>query len=341
LELRQLMTTLDDYGRRVDYLRVSVTDRCNLRCVYCMPEEGVRACTHGEILRYEEIVQVAETAVALGVRRVRLTGGEPLVRLGIVDLVRMLSAMPGLVDLSMTTNGILLARYARDLVDAGLDRVNISLDSLRPDRYRQMTRWGDLSDALEGIGAAQAAGLSPIKINTVVIRGYNDDEVVDLARRALAEGWHLRYIEWMPVGEVAAVDEAWRAKVVPAAEMRERIEAALGRLVPVDGPEGGGPARAYRLSMAGSGSESTLGFITPISEHFCGACNRLRLTADGKLRPCLLADREIDVREVLRSGAGPEAIAEALRRAIHAKPSGHRLACGEGTAERAMAQIGG
>jgi cyclic pyranopterin phosphate synthase len=306
-----------------------------------MPEEGVQACTHDEILRYEEIVRVAKAAVSLGVRRIRLTGGEPLVRLGIVNLVSMLSAIPGLDDLSMTTNGILLARYARDLVDAGLDRVNISLDSLRPDRYRQMTRWGDLSDALEGIVAAKAVGLSPVKINTVVIRGYNDDEIVDLARRALKEGWHLRYIEWMPVGEVAAVDEAWRAKVVPAAEMREQIEAALGRLAPVEGPESGGPARAYRLSTAGSDTDSTLGFITPISEHFCGACNRLRLTADGKLRPCLLSDREIDVRGVLRSGGGPEAIEAVLLRAIHAKPSGHRLACGEGAPERAMAQIGG
>lgn len=328
----------DTYHRTIDYLRISITDRCNLRCVYCMPEEGVPACTHDEILRYEEIERIVRAAAALGIRKVRLTGGEPLVRLGVVDLVRTLARIPGIEDLSMTTNGILLARYAAKLAEAGLHRVNVSLDTLHPDRFRAITRRGGLDAVLAGIEAAFAAGLTPVKINTVVIRGQNDDEVVDLARRALASGWHLRFIEWMPVGE-AAERADWRERVVTAAEIRARIEAVLGVLVPAR-VSGAGPARDYRIEGADV-SAGTLGVISAVSEHFCGSCNRLRLTADGKLRPCLLAADELDLRGPLRDGIDDAELQRLLREAVRSKPAGHRLAEHALVLGRAMAQIGG
>ncbi len=332
------MKNCDMFERYIDYLRISVTDRCNLRCVYCMPEEGVQACRHGDILRYEEIEVIVRAAAALGIRKFRLTGGEPLVRLGIVDLVRKLARIPGIDDLSMTTNGMLLARYAEPLVEAGLQRVNVSLDTLRPARFKAITRWGNLSAVLEGIAAARSAGLSPLKINTVVIRGLNDDEVVALARRALAEGWHHRFIEWMPVGEAASSPQDWRSNVVTSAQIRARLEAALGALVPAEqAPKGAGPARVYRVP----GAEGTLGFISPVSDHFCARCNRLRLTADGKLRPCLLAADEIDLHGALRAGAGVIEIQALLLEAIRAKPKGHHLAQDGLIKDRAMAQIGG
>ncbi len=330
------MAQCDLYQRPIDYLRISVTDRCNLRCVYCMPEEGVPQCSHNDVLRYEEIVRVVRAAAALGICKIRLTGGEPLTRLGLVDLVRLIARVPGIDDLSMTTNGILLSHYAEALAEAGLQRVNISLDTLRPERFRAITRLGDLDEVLAGIAAAYRAGLTPVKINTVVIRDLNDDEVVDLARRALDEGWNLRFIEWMPVGEVALTRD-WRALVVTAKEIRVQIEAALGELVPTTLEHGAGPARTYRLP----GTEGTLGFISPVSEHFCAQCNRLRLTADGKLRPCLLSADELDARAPLREGAGEEALKAVLLDAIRAKPRRHQLNLEEPVAGRAMAQIGG
>ena len=345
------MTHLDRYHRPISYLRVSVTDRCNLRCVYCMPPEGIPQCTHDEILRFEEIEAVVRAATGLGIHRVRLTGGEPLARKGLVDLVRMLAPIPGLDDLSMTTNGTLLARYAQDLKRAGLHRVNVSLDTLRPERFAQITRRGRLEDALAGIQAAYEAGLEPVKINTVLMRGLNEDEAVDLARKTLTDGWHVRFIEWMPVGAPAS----GKARVTTA-ETRAQIEGALGALEPAKLPVGGGPARYYRLPTKRGPASGTIGFISPLTEHFCGACNRLRLTADGQLRPCLLSDHEIDLRTPLRSGAGPGEIVKILEQAIAAKPSGHHLgecapgdcAPGEcapggcdGVRDRAMAQIGG
>ena len=231
-------------------------------------------------------------AAELGITKVRLTGGEPLVRLGVVDLVRMLSRIPGVDDLSMTTNGILLPRYAADLAEAGLRRVNVSLDTLRPERFHHITRLGRFEDVLTGMEAAQAAGLEPIKINTVVIRGMNDDEVVDLAQKTAELAWNVRFIELMPVGNGMLTDGGWRERVVTAKEIRRQIELSLGALEPAKMSAGSGPARYYRLP----GANGTLGFITPISEHFCYQCNRLRLTADGQLRPCLLSDDEIDLR---------------------------------------------
>jgi cyclic pyranopterin phosphate synthase len=347
------MAHLDAYNRPISYLRISVTDRCNLRCIYCMPPEGVPWRPHEGILRYEEIETVVHAAAELGIRKVRLTGGEPLVRPGIVDLVRMLARIPGIDDLAMTTNGILLSRYATALAKAGLQRVNISLDTLHPRRFQHITRLGRLEDVLDGIEAARRAGLEPVKINTVVIRGMNGDEVVDLARKTMEAGWNIRFIEMMPVGNGVLADGGWRERVVTAQEIRSKIEAALGELEPakVSGSTarldalkseptevaGDGPARTYRLP----GARGTLGFITPISEHFCYRCNRLRLTADGQLRPCLLSDQEIDLHGPLRRGAGAAQIKDLLLQGIERKPMRHHLDEWKRPENRVMSEIGG
>jgi cyclic pyranopterin phosphate synthase len=302
-----------------------------------MPAEGVPWRPHDEVLRYEEIEIVARAAAEIGITKVRLTGGEPLVRRGISDLVRMVAAIPGIDDLAMTTNGILLGRHAAELADAGLGRVNVSLDTLRPERFQRITRCGKLADALAGIRAAREAGLTPVKINTVVVRGLNDDEVVDFARKSLIGEWHVRFIELMPFGMGGMIDEEWRERFVTAAEVRDRIEAALGPLEPAKMSVGGGPARTYRLP----GAPGTLGFITPISEHFCYHCNRLRLTADGQLRPCLISDEEIDLRTPLRQGAGVDEIKVLLRVGIACKPRQHHLAEESPAEKRAMSEIGG
>lgn len=331
------MAHLDAYNRPISYLRISVTDRCNLRCVYCMPPEGVPWRPHEEILRYEEIETIVRAAAELGISKIRLTGGEPLVRLGIVDLVRMLSRIPGIDDLAMTTNGVLLSRYALALAQVGLKRVNISLDTLRPERFRQITRLGRLDDVLTGIEAARQAGLEPIKINTVVVRGMNDDEVVDLARKTMEAGWNVRFIEVMPVGNGVLADEGCQNTIAMAKEIRQKIEDALGKLEPAKVSVGNGPSRYYRLA----GAKGTIGFITPISEHFCYHCNRLRLTADGQLRPCLLSDREIDLRTPLRQGADVAQIRELLLKGIESKPLQHHLDECRMPTNRVMSEIGG
>jgi cyclic pyranopterin phosphate synthase len=328
------MALRDRFRRPITYLRVSVTDRCNLRCVYCMPLEGIPTRTHEEILRYEEIERVVRVAVGMGIRVVRLTGGEPLVRNGLADLVAMLRGVPGLEELSMTTNGTLLAGHARTLAEAGLDRVNISLDSLRPDRFRRITRLGDLEDVLAGIRAAEEAGLTPLKLNTVVLRGVNDDEAVELARLTLERPWHVRFIELMPLGSHVLWD---KDRYVPASEVRQRIEARLGPLSPAQRPAGNGPARTYRLQ----GSLGTVGLISPWSQHFCPACNRLRLTSDGRLRPCLLSGIEVDVRSWLRRGVGEDQLRGLIQRAVELKPMRHHLEEVGGPKERAMVEIGG
>jgi cyclic pyranopterin phosphate synthase len=329
---------LDAYNRPISYLRISVTDRCNLRCIYCMPEEGVPWRPHDEVLRYEEIEVVVHAAAELGISKVRLTGGEPLVRLGVVDLVHKISRIPGVDDLAMTSNGVLLARYAHDLANAGLHRVNISLDTLDAERFRQITRCGDLVDVLAGIEAARQVGLRPIKINTVVIRGMNDDEVVDLAARTLEAGWwNIRFIELMPVGNGGLMPDQWERRVVTAQEVRRRVEAELGDLVPAKMSAGGGPARYYRLP----GAKGTIGFITPISEHFCYRCNRLRLTADGQLRACLLSDQEVDLRTSLRRGANVDQIKALIVDGINRKPRRHHLSEHVHPPGRAMSEIGG
>jgi len=331
------MTHFDAYSRPINYLRISVTDRCNLRCVYCMPPEGVPWRPHEQILRYEEIKTIVRAAAELGISKVRLTGGEPLVRLGIVELVHMLARVPGVDDLTMTTNGVFLSRYAEALAGAGLRRVNVSLDTLRAQRFQRITRLGRIEDVLAGIEAAHQAGLEPVKINTVVIRGMNEDEVVDFARKTADEGWNVRFIEWMPVGNEQCMGRRWLDGVVTAEEIRRRIESALGELQPAKASTGGGPARYYHLP----GARGTIGFITPVSEHFCFRCNRLRLTADGQLRLCLLCDEEIDLRTPLRCGAGVAQIRALILQGIERKPLQHHLDESKGPERRVMSQIGG
>ena len=329
------MAHLDHYSRPIQYLRISVTDRCNLRCLYCMPPEGIAWQAHENILRYEEIETVVRAAASLGISKVRLTGGEPLVRLGVEDLVRALARVPGVDDLAMTTNGILLPRYATRLAEAGLRRVNVSLDTLSAERFQRITRCGRIEDVLAGIAAAHQAALEPVKINVVVIRGMNDDEVVSFARKTLQERWDVRFIEWMPVGQLG--DGNWGDGVVMADAMRQEIEGTLGTLVAAKTSIGSGPARYYRLP----GAEGTIGFIAPVSEHFCFHCNRLRLTADGQLRPCLLSDEEIDLRTPLRQGADVDEIQALILQAIESKPLQHHLDQCRHPEKRAMSQIGG
>ena len=327
------MTGLSDsFQRPINYLRISVTDRCNMRCVYCMPADGVPHMAHGDILSYEEIYAIVEAAAGLGINKVRITGGEPLVRAGLPELVRMLASVESIEDISLTTNGALLAAYADELKSAGLRRVNISLDTLKPARFEQITRCGVLEDTLKGIEAAKEAGLTPVKINVVVMAGVNDDELTDFAARTVNEGWHVRFIELMPFNHKDDSD----SRFTSVSEMRERL-GTMGELEPVSGSVGNGPAKYYRLP----GASGTIGFITPVSEHFCFKCNRVRLTADGKLRPCLLSDDEIDLKQPLRNGMTSEEIKRLIQKAVDAKPQSHKLAEGCIPQDRSFSQVGG
>ncbi len=333
---------VDPIGRRINYLRVSVTDRCNLRCVYCMPEEGIPWLPREEILTLEEIWRIVRVAATMGLRRVRLTGGEPTVRRGLVDLVRWIASTPGIQEVAMTTNGVALASMAQDLARAGLRRVNVSLDTLRPERFRAITRWGKMEDVLAGIDAARRAGLRPIKLNVVVMRGVNDDEVVDFARTTLEEDWEVRFIELMPFMEDEGLCIKGQADVVPTfvptTEVRRRIEEALGPLAPAQSTSGAGPANYYRLP----GAKGLVGFISPLTEHaFCATCNRMRLTADGKIRPCLLTDHEVDLKGVLRSGGSDDDLKGAILLALRTKPDAHHLWDGNRPRWRKMVQLGG
>lgn len=324
----------DTYQREINYLRVSVTDRCNLRCVYCMPSEGVQSAPPEAILRLEEIEAIVRAAALTGVKKIRLTGGEPLVRKGLEDLVRRISGIPGIDDITLTTNGLLLPSRAEALREAGVKRVNISLDTLRADRYREITRGGDLSGAWAGIQSALDTGLHPVKLNTVVIRGFNDDEVVAMARLTQKRPLHIRFIELMPIGS----SNSWAAgRFVPAEEIMALISSKLGQLLPAKKPEGGGPAKYYHLKDA----EGTVGFITSMSEHFCQNCNRLRLTSGGGLRPCLYDGREIDLKTPLREGAGTKEIADLIMDAVALKPDRHHMLEGWRDGRRVMSQIGG
>lgn len=336
--------TTDKYGRRIDYLRISVTDRCNLRCVYCMPEEGVQGKCHEEILTIEEIYAFAQRAAEYGIKRIRLTGGEPLVRLGIVDLVRKLNSVEGIEEISLTTNGILLPKLGQELFDAGLKRVNISLDTLDPEVYHAITRRGNLKDVLHAIEVADEIGFAPIKINAVAVRSLIKDPL-EFARMTIDRPLHIRFIEYMPIGQEHGPDSTgggWTAEeAISSQELREMIsaagvEAGLGELIRIpasQSPAGAGPAEYWHFKD----SQGTVGFISPLSNHFCGACNRLRLTADGKLRPCLFSDKEFDVREPLRAGdsAGVDAV---IARALEEKPESHEFHHGT---LREMSQIGG
>lgn len=332
----------DNYGRRIDYLRISLTDRCNLRCIYCMPEEGVPFKSHEDMLRIEEIADFARRAAQSGIRRVRLTGGEPLVRKGVVDLIREINEIPEIEDISLTTNGILLPKMAADLRDAGLTRVNISLDTLDPVQFSYVTRLGKIEDVFAGIDAALEYGFDPVKINAVAVRGL-DQDFFGFAKLSLDRPLHVRFIEYMPVGESSGCTGAgWTEEdIIPASEIIERINegaiaAGIGALEPLsdeDLPSGAGPAIYYRLP----GAKGTVGFISAMSNHFCDSCNRLRLTADGKLRPCLFSDKEIDVMEPIRAD-DEEAVDRAIKEAIGIKPDEHHEERGT---QRRMSQIGG
>jgi cyclic pyranopterin phosphate synthase len=321
---------LDSFGRSINYLRISVTDRCNLRCLYCMPPEGVPQMPHSEILSYEEVRTVVRAAAELGINRIRLTGGEPLVRAELPKLIKMLSQIEGIQELSLTTNGTLLKKYALELKQAGLSRVNVSLDTLKAAKFQYITHLGKLKDVLEGIEAAKEAGFHPVKINTVVMRDINDDEILDFARMTYEDGWHVRFIELMPFKGVA--------EFVPSIKLRQHIS-LLGKLRPCASITGNGPAIYYRLL----GAKGTIGFISPLTElSFCSRCNRMRLTPDGRLRPCLLREDEIDLKMPLRNNASMEKLKRLILKAVASKPEHHHL---EGSnvrlVKRKMSQIGG
>ena len=330
---REQAAIIDQFGRRLTYLRVSLTDVCNLRCVYCMPED-MTFRPRQELMTDEEIITIVGMMANLGVNKIRLTGGEPTVRPNVVEIVRQISHIAGINDIAMTTNAILLPQLAEPLARAGLARVHISMDTLDPRKFRFITRRGDLNKVLAGIEAAEAAGLHPIKINAVVTRGFNEGEVVDLARLTLERAWDVRFIELMPFGSES---DFAQAAVVPSQETRERIEAALGPMIAVSGHDPRDPARPYRLA----GARGTIGFISSVSAPFCDTCNRLRLTADGKLRLCLLRDGEFDILTPLRAGMPVEQLQQEIRAAAYYKPWGHGLPDGEIPQSRLMSQIGG
>ncbi len=323
----------DQYGRPLTDLRVSLTDRCNLRCVYCMPEDGIDFRPPADLLQDDELLSLIGIAAELGVTKLRLTGGEPTVRPRIVDLVRRIAAIPGITDLAMTTNAILLEALAAPLAEAGLSRLNISLDTLDAQKFSRITRGGHVDRVLAGIERAEAVGLRPIKLNAVVVRGFNEEEVVPLAALTLDRPWEVRFIEVMPFGTVADFADAG---IVTSEETMARIEAALGHLEPIN-LTGDAPARTYRLSNAAG----TVGLISPVSEPFCAKCGRIRLTADGKLRLCLLRDDEEDLLTPLRAGASRAEMKDRFEAAAYRRPFGHALAEKLYPEKRVMIQIGG
>ena len=324
---------LDRFGRQIHYLRISLTDHCNLRCLYCMPEK-VTFRSNVELMQDDEILLLVRVFASLGFDKFRLTGGEPTVRAHVIELVREISHTPGVRSLSMTTNGMLLSQLARPLAQAGLMRLNFCLDTLDPEKFHCLTRYGSLDDVWAGMQAAEQAGLAPIKINSVVVRDYNESDMVELARLTIKRPWQVRFIEMMPFG---GTNEFQRSQVVSAVEMKSRIENALGPLVPVNGGKLDGEARLYRFSN-GAGY---VGFIASVTQPFCSTCNRARLTADGRLRLCLLRENEVDLLTPLRSGATLEELRGIIREGIWLKPWGHRLTEGMIPLNRTMSQIGG
>jgi GTP 3',8-cyclase len=324
----------DGFGRRIEYLRISVTDKCNLRCVYCMPMHGLPWLKRAELLTYEEIATIVGVMAPMGLRRLRVTGGEPLVRRDLPTLIRLLAAVPGIDDIALSSNAVLLGGQAGELRDAGVNRVNISLDSLRPDRVDAIARRPDsFRQIMDGLAAAERAGLHPIKINVVVMRGRNDDELEDFARITLERPWHVRFIEVMPVAENLGISAD---EYVPAPEMLRRVQ-GIGSLEPVDGPAGNGPATYFRFP----GAPGTVGVITPMSHNYCDTCNRMRLTAAGQLRPCLFGDLHTNLRDPLRAGDPLEPLIEET---LRIKPERHHLVQGSAVGSGgllALSQIGG
>jgi len=331
------MALFDLHKRRINYLRISVTDRCNLRCLYCVPDRKGPYLPHREILRYEEILRVATFAVREGITKIRITGGEPLVRREVVDLISRLHRIPGLVEISLTTNGILLKEFARPLYAAGVRRINISLDTLDPERFRRITRQGEIEDVFAGIAAAEAEGFQPIKLNMVVMKGVNDDEIPAFVRLARERPYHVRFIEFMPTG----VRPDPQQHFLPAKQILERIRVHT-EITPVAHHSYEGPAVRYRIE----GGRGGVGIISPVSNHFCDSCNRLRLTSDGRLRSCLFSNREIHLKPSLRNGRSEEAVDRQLKilfqQALHAKPAGHAIRPDDTAGlSRTMSAIGG
>lgn len=329
------MPLYDTLHRCIDYLRVSITDRCNLSCVYCKPQARLQMLPHREILRYEEILRLVSVAVGLGIAHVRITGGEPLVRRGVLDFIAELKKIKGISDISLTTNGVLLDEMAPGLRDAGVSRINISLDSLNARKFFEITGSDSWGRVWRGINRAEETGFSPLKINMVPVKGVNDGEVTDFARLTRERNIHVRFIEFMPIG---ANDRWHRESCVTAGEIRAAIEREVGPLAPFTKEKSAGPSDNYQIA----GARGVIGFISPISKHFCASCRRLRLTADGKIRPCLLSDTEIDVKSPLRGGCDDRELERLLRLALEIKPERHYITkTGAGCSHRAMSRIGG
>lgn len=323
----------DRFGRHINYLRISLTDKCNLRCVYCMPEE-MTFKPRQELLQDDELLRLARIFAELGMVKFRLTGGEPTIRANVVEIVREMATIPGVDTVAMTTNGLLLEKLARPLAEAGLQRVNISIDTLNPQKFKTLTRWGEVDEVLAGIHAAQEAGLQ-VKLNSVVVRGYNDQEdVVDLARLTLHQDWQVRYIEMMPFGEITDFQQSG---IVSEEELRATIAGALGPLEPLNDGQLDGEARLFQLAEA----RGTLGFISSVTQPFCASCTRIRLTADGRLRLCLLRERELDLLSPMRDGASDERMKELIAEAVWWKPWGHKLDEDVIALNRVMSEIGG
>ena len=325
---------IDQFGRRIDYLRISVTDKCNLRCTYCMPVGGLEWIPKPELLTYEEIAEVVRQMASEGLSRVRLTGGEPLVRRDLPKLVEMIAAVPQIRDIALSTNAILLPESAEELKAAGVQRINVSLDTLRPDRFEEIARRPRrfFDDTLDGLAAAEGAGFSPIKINTVMLRGLNDDEFAAFAALTRTRPWHVRFIELMPVGENLHLAD----RFISADEMLERV-AELGGLEPASGPIGNGPARYFQYGDA----PGTVGVITPLSHNYCDRCNRVRLTADGQLRTCLFGSHQVDLKTPLRTHGN---VLDAVGRALQDKQERHWLQIGTDAGSgglAALSQVGG
>lgn len=321
----------DQFQRKIDYFRISVTDRCNLRCKYCMPAEGVQWMPPESILSFEEILRLMKISAQLGFRRFRITGGEPLVRKGILDFLREGAKLPGVEDLMITTNGLLLPEMAFDLKEAGVQRINISLDTMDPERFLDITRGGDVSTVIQGVFRSIEAGLDPVKINVVVVREFNTDELPSFLALAKQYPLHVRFIELMPIG----ISSEHRADFVPIQEMKEIL--GLQECVPTHGIMGGGPAEYVQPS----GFKGSVGFISAMSRHFCDTCNRVRLTADGKLRPCLHSKNEVSLRDVLRDGSSDAAIMDLFSQAVWHKPAEHHMNVEALQGLRVMSQIGG
>ncbi|MFH2013139.1 MAG: GTP 3',8-cyclase MoaA [Pseudomonadota bacterium] len=308
---------IDPYNRTINYLRVSITDRCNLRCLYCMPVDGISKIKHEEILSYEEILRIVKVAVKKGITKIRITGGEPLARKEVVAFVHSLSKINGIKDLSLTTNGILLKDFASELFDSGLHRVNISMDSLDHVKFKNITRGGDFKKVLDGIEEAKKIGFSPIKINTVIIRDFNDGEVIDFAKLSIHNPYHIRFIELMPIGS----NSEWnKDRYISSQEAKDKIE-SFEKLCPIHKKGERAAARMYKFE----GAMGEIGFISPMSDHFCSSCNRLRLTANGKLRACLFSNEEVDLKPSLRESHDNSELARLIDLAISNKPENHHI----------------